>query len=41
MAIPMIAGPGSIASVMLLMARSDGLTETLVGARRAGRDACC
>jgi multiple antibiotic resistance protein len=29
MAIPMIAGPGSIASVMLLVARSDGLTETL------------
>ncbi|HEY0412044.1 MAG TPA: MarC family protein [Allosphingosinicella sp.] len=29
MAIPMIAGPGSIASVMLLMARSDGLTESL------------
>ena len=30
MAIPMIAGPGSIASVMLLMARSDGLNESLV-----------
>jgi multiple antibiotic resistance protein len=30
MAIPMIAGPGSIASVMLLMARSDGLTESLL-----------
>ena len=30
MAIPMIAGPGSIASVMLLMARSDGMTESLV-----------
>ncbi len=30
MAIPMIAGPGSIASVMLLMARSDGMTESLI-----------
>jgi multiple antibiotic resistance protein len=30
MAIPMIAGPGSIASVMLLTARSSGLTETLI-----------
>jgi multiple antibiotic resistance protein len=30
MAIPMIAGPGSIASVMLLNARADGLTETLI-----------
>jgi multiple antibiotic resistance protein len=29
MAIPMIAGPGSIASVMLLMAKSEGLQETL------------
>lgn len=30
MAIPMLAGPGSIASVMLMMARSKGLEETLV-----------
>ncbi|HEX2764829.1 MAG TPA: MarC family protein [Allosphingosinicella sp.] len=30
MAIPMIAGPGSIASVMLLMARSQGLSQSLV-----------
>jgi multiple antibiotic resistance protein len=30
MAIPMIAGPGSIASVMLLMARSNGLEESLI-----------
>lgn len=30
MAIPMIAGPGSIASVMLLMARSRGLASDLV-----------
>jgi multiple antibiotic resistance protein len=30
MAIPMIAGPGSIASAMLLMARSTGLEESLV-----------
>ncbi|HEX8641964.1 MAG TPA: MarC family protein [Allosphingosinicella sp.] len=30
MAIPMIAGPGSIASIMLLVARSEGLTETLL-----------
>jgi multiple antibiotic resistance protein len=30
MAIPMIAGPGSIASVMLLTARSNGIEESLV-----------
>jgi multiple antibiotic resistance protein len=30
MAMPMIAGPGSIASVMLLMAKNDGLQRTLV-----------
>jgi multiple antibiotic resistance protein len=30
MAIPMIAGPGSIASIMLLMARADGLQGSLV-----------
>ncbi|WP_326523815.1 MarC family protein [Sphingomonas sp.] len=30
MAMPMIAGPGSIASVMLLMSRSQGLPQSLV-----------
>ena len=30
MAMPMIAGPGSIASVMLLMARNDGLQLSLI-----------
>ena len=30
MAIPMIAGPGSIASVMLMMARSEGLDQSLI-----------
>ncbi|MFM7027604.1 MAG: MarC family protein [Chakrabartia sp.] len=30
MAIPMIAGPGSIASVMLLTARSQGMTQSLI-----------
>jgi multiple antibiotic resistance protein len=30
MAIPMIAGPGSIASVMLLTARSQGVTQSLI-----------
>jgi multiple antibiotic resistance protein len=30
MAIPMIAGPGSIASTMLMMARSEGMIESLI-----------
>ncbi len=30
MAMPMIAGPGSIATVMLMMSRADGMTERLV-----------
>ena len=30
MAIPMIAGPGSIATIMLMSARANGLTEGLV-----------
>ena len=30
MALPMIAGPGSIATVMLLMARSNGIEETAI-----------
>jgi multiple antibiotic resistance protein len=30
MAMPMIAGPGSIATIMLLMGRADGLQESLV-----------
>jgi multiple antibiotic resistance protein len=30
MAIPMIAGPGSIASIMLMTARSEGAIETLI-----------
>lgn len=30
MAMPMIAGPGSIATIMLLMARADGTEQTLV-----------
>lgn len=30
MAMPMLAGPGSIATVMLLMSRSEGTAETLV-----------
>ena len=30
MAIPMIAGPGSIASIMLLMARSEGMERSLL-----------
>lgn len=30
MALPMIAGPGSIATVMLLMARSSGIEETMI-----------
>ena len=35
MAIPMIAGPGSIASIMLLMAQSHGLQESLIEIGRA------
>ena len=30
MAMPMIAGPGSIATVMLMMSRADGITQRLV-----------
>jgi multiple antibiotic resistance protein len=30
MAIPMIAGPGSIASVMLMSAKSEGIEESLI-----------
>ncbi len=30
MAMPMIAGPGSIATVMLLMSQAEGLSERLV-----------
>lgn len=30
MAMPMIAGPGSIATVMLMMSRADGITERMV-----------
>jgi multiple antibiotic resistance protein len=30
MGIPMIAGPGSIASVMLLTSRSNGVSESLI-----------
>ena len=30
MAMPMIAGPGSIATIMLLMARSEGVEQTLI-----------
>jgi multiple antibiotic resistance protein len=30
MAIPMIAGPGSIASIMLLMARGEGLNGSMI-----------
>src|SRR3546814_15851037 len=37
MAMPMIAGPGSIAGVMLTMARSEGTTETLLDLATMGR----
>jgi multiple antibiotic resistance protein len=30
MAMPMIAGPGSIATVMLLMSRADGMAQRMV-----------
>ena len=40
MAIPMIAGPGSIASIMLLMARSDGLAESLIVLGALPRPCC-
>ena len=40
MAIPMIAGPGSIASIMLLMSRSEGWAEWLVVWARSARPWC-